>query len=92
MFYIILPSEADRNRLISFLQARSIQAVFHYVPLHTSPMGRKMGHSDGDLPVTENLAARLLRLPCYFELEKSDQDRVVTAIEEYFQPRPKETI
>ena len=87
MFYIILPTADDRNRLIPFLRARNIQAVFHYIPLHTSPMGRKMGHSDGDLPVTEDLALRLLRLPCYFELEKSDQDRVVTAIEEYCQSR-----
>jgi dTDP-4-amino-4,6-dideoxygalactose transaminase len=87
MFYVILPTVDDRNRLIPFLRARNIQAVFHYIPLHTSPMGRKMGHSDGDLPVTEDLAPRLLRLPCYFELEKSDQDRVVTAIEEYFQSR-----
>jgi dTDP-4-amino-4,6-dideoxygalactose transaminase len=91
MFYIILPTRGDRDRLIPFLRARNIQAVFHYVPLHTSPMGRKMGHSDGDLPVTEDLAPRLLRLPCYFELERNDQDRVVTAIEEYFQTRPKET-
>jgi dTDP-4-amino-4,6-dideoxygalactose transaminase len=87
LFYIILPTARDRDRLISFMAARGIQAVFHYIALHTSPMGRKMGHSDGDLPVTEDLAPRLLRLPCYFELEKSDQDRVVTAIEEYFQSR-----
>lgn len=87
MLYIILPTNDDRNRLISFLRDRNIQSVFHYIPLHTSPMGKKMGHKEGDLPVTEDLAHRLLRLPCYFELEKQDQDRVVAAIEEYFQSR-----
>jgi dTDP-4-amino-4,6-dideoxygalactose transaminase len=84
MFYIILPTEDLRDRLINHLRDRDILAVFHYVPLHTSPMGVRMGHRAGDLPVTEDLSSRLLRLPCYFELEVSDQERIVTAVEEFF--------
>jgi dTDP-4-amino-4,6-dideoxygalactose transaminase len=43
-------------------------------------MGRKMGYKEGDFPLTEDLSARLLRLPCYFELTKEDQDRVIGEI------------
>jgi len=79
MFYVLLASEVDRSRVIHGLAKQGIHAVFHYVPLHTSPMGRALGYGPGDLPVTEDLAARLLRLPCYFELSEDDQDRVIDA-------------
>ena len=58
--------------------------MFHYVPLHTSPMGQKMGYGEGDLPVTEDMSERLIRLPCYYELTRDDQDRVIGAIREFF--------
>jgi dTDP-4-amino-4,6-dideoxygalactose transaminase len=79
MFYVLLESEVERSRVISGLEKQGIHAVFHYVPLHTSPMGRRLGYAPGDLPVTEDLAARLLRLPCYFELGEDEQDRVIDA-------------
>lgn len=84
MFYIIVNDGETRNRLLRFLKERGIYAVFHYIPLHSSPMGRRMGYSNGDLPVTEDLSARLLRLPCYFELTKSDQDRIVEEVHRFF--------
>ena len=77
MFYLILPSQAIRDGLIQHLKSKNIHSVFHYIPLHTSPMGRRMGYSEGDLPLTEDLSPRLLRLPCYFDLTESDQQRVV---------------
>ena len=48
---------------MSSLRQDGILAVFHYVPLHTSPMGMTMGYRPGDLPVTEDVSSRLLRLP-----------------------------
>jgi dTDP-4-amino-4,6-dideoxygalactose transaminase len=84
MFYILLESSRTRDALIDHLRDSGIHAVFHYVPLHSSPMGRTVGHSDGDLPVTESISTRMLRLPAYFELERSDQDRVIDAIRSFF--------
>lgn len=83
MFYILLESGAVRAELIEYLESRNIQAVFHYVPLHSSPMGRKVGYSEGGLPITTSLSERLLRLPCYFELTREQQDRVIEAVTAY---------
>ena len=81
MFYVVVPTSRQRDDLIQHLRASNIHAVIHYVPLHSSPMGRRLSAArDLKLPVTEDLSARLLRLPCYFELEPSDQDRVIDAI------------
>ena len=85
LFYLIVETELeDRGRLIAHLKQKGIGAVFHYVPLHTSPMGRKMGYSEGDLPVTEEMSERLIRLPCYYELTREDQDRVIDGVREFF--------
>ena len=83
LFYLLLPSEEARDRLIAHLRSRRILAVFHYVPLHLSPMGRRYGGSEGDCPVTERLSTRLLRLPFYNQLEVSDQNRVIEALLEF---------
>ncbi len=69
-----------RSELIEGLRDRGIGAVFHYVPLHLSPMGRAMGYQDGDLPVTEREHARLLRLPLYPSLVDSDQGRIIDSV------------
>ena len=84
MYYIVLRDLAERTELIAFLKVRKIQAVFHYVPLHTSPMGMRFGGAPGTLPVTEEYADRILRLPCYYELSPADQERVCSALEEFF--------
>jgi len=80
MFYLLLPDGDTRNALMDHLVSRKIHAVFHYIPLHTSPMGQKFGYKNGDLPATESLSERLLRLPCYYELEEHEQDRVIEEI------------
>jgi len=79
MYYLLLPSPAERTRLIAELQGIGIGAIFHYVPLHSSPGGRRFGRSAGELPVTDRVAASLLRLPMYIELG-ADQDTVVDAV------------
>jgi len=84
MFYILLDRQETRAALIEYLKTKGILAVFHYVPLHTSPMGRKFGCKHGMLPVTEDVSERLLRLPFYFELSESDVDSVVSAIYTFF--------
>lgn len=82
MYYLILPSEASRNSLIDALGRQGIHAVFHYVPLHESPMGRAYGDASTSLPVTEDLSRRLVRLPCYFDQTSHEQERVIMAVEE----------
>ena len=87
MFYVILPSVEQRQAMISHLRSQGILGVFHYVPLHLSDMGRKFGSAEGDCPVTEDLSARLLRLPFYNELTESEQSRVVAAVTGFTMPK-----
>jgi dTDP-4-amino-4,6-dideoxygalactose transaminase len=84
LFYIILEDENIRNALMDHLKSNGILAVFHYIPLHLSPIGRAMGYTDGQLPVTESMSARLLRLPFYFELKQEEQMQVVKCIKDFF--------
>jgi dTDP-4-amino-4,6-dideoxygalactose transaminase len=83
MFYVILPTRELRDGLITHLKRKEIQAVFHYVPLHSSPMGRRIGCGGVELPVTDDLSERLVRLPCYFGLTPEDQDRIADEIGRY---------
>ncbi|MFI5460829.1 MAG: DegT/DnrJ/EryC1/StrS family aminotransferase, partial [Isosphaerales bacterium] len=80
LFYIILPHQAARDALINHLRRHQVLAVFHYVPLHSSPMGRTYGYREGDLPVTEDMSRRLVRLPLYYEITLGEQARVVDQI------------
>ena len=85
LFYLLVDTApGDRDRLIAHLKEVDINAVFHYIPLHTSPMGIGMGYKEGDLPVTEDISGRLVRLPCYYELTREDQDRVINEIYRFF--------
>lgn len=65
IYYILLPTGVPRREFIGQLEARDVNAVFHYVPLHDSPAGRRFGRTSGILPVTEDLASRLVRLPLW---------------------------
>ena len=80
LFYLILPSLEARNSLIQHLKSKSILSTFHYMPLHLSDMGRKYGYRLGDLPVTETISDRLLRLPFYNDLTQDEQASVIEAI------------
>jgi len=88
MYYVLLEDEPCRAALIEHLRAQDIHAVFHYVPLHTSAMGKRMGYSAGMLPVTEQVSERLLRLPFYYQLTEAETDRVVASIFEFFGVKP----
>jgi dTDP-4-amino-4,6-dideoxygalactose transaminase len=83
MFYVIMPSFESRQALISHLAALGILAVFHYLPLHLSPMGLRFGGRQGDCPVTEDSADRLLRLPFFTGMSSSEQSQVIDAVREF---------
>jgi dTDP-4-amino-4,6-dideoxygalactose transaminase len=83
MYYLVMPSLEKRQSLISFLKSRGILGVFHYVPLHLSPVGQRMGGRNGDCPVSEQTSERLVRLPFYNNLSQGAQDQVIAAIQQF---------
>lgn len=70
-----------RDKVISELRSYGVEASFHYLPLHSSKMGKKMGYVAQDLPVTEEVCATLIRLPIYPQLKKSEMDYMAAACE-----------
>lgn len=80
LFHLLLPDSPSRARLIEHLKARGILSVFHYLPLHLSPMGRRFGGRPGDCPTSEWASERLLRLPLFHGLSRSDQDEVIEGV------------
>jgi dTDP-4-amino-4,6-dideoxygalactose transaminase len=84
IFYIITGSLEERDKLIGYLKRHNIDAVFHYVPLHSSPAGRRYGRTCGDMEKTDDMSDRLLRLPMYFEMTDEAIDRVVDRMGEFY--------
>jgi dTDP-4-amino-4,6-dideoxygalactose transaminase len=80
MYYLLLPDRARRDRLLDGLAQRDINAVFHYVPLHSSPAGRRLGRAAGTLPVTTDIADRLVRLPLWVGMNEGHIQRVAAAV------------
>jgi len=77
---VLAEDGARRDAVIDHLRADGIHAYFHYSPLHASPAGRRFGRSAGDLPVTTDVAARLVRLPLWAGMRESDVERVAAAV------------
>lgn len=84
IYHLLLEDARTRDALMGRLRSEGILAVFHYLPLHLSPVGRALGYRDGQLPVTESVSGRLLRLPLYAGLTKEDQGRVIAAVKAFF--------
>lgn len=80
MFFIILNSEKEKVYLMNKLNEKGIGTASHYVPLHTSPMGIKLGYKEGDLPITEDISRRLLRLPLYIGLNEKELEYIVDSV------------
>jgi dTDP-4-amino-4,6-dideoxygalactose transaminase len=80
MYYLIVPDNRRRDALIDSLAERGVQAVFHYVPLHSSPAGRRFGRTQGPLRVTNDMSGRLVRLPLWTGMEPEVMDTVVAAV------------
>ncbi|HSR20596.1 MAG TPA: dTDP-4-amino-4,6-dideoxygalactose transaminase [Anaerolineales bacterium] len=80
MFYLLMPSLEVRTRLIAHLRQQGIHAVFHYLPLHLSEMGRRFGGRPGDFPVTERASDQIVRLPLHNLLTGREQEEVIEAV------------
>lgn len=81
LYYLLVEDRETRDRLISDLRAGGIQALFHYVPLHSSPAGRRRARPHASLSVTEQLSGRLVRLPLWVGMGEPEIDRVADAVE-----------
>jgi dTDP-4-amino-4,6-dideoxygalactose transaminase len=84
MYYVIVKNNAIRNELLDYLKNNRIGSVFHYVPLHSSEYGRKMGYNSYNLPVTDDLSSRLIRLPMFTGLTKNQIELVVAVLRSFF--------
>lgn len=84
MFYLILENLDARSRLIRHLKEAGILAVFHYVPLHSAPAGKKYARVNGTMAVTEDLSERLVRLPLYHDLKDADILKISAAVKAFF--------
>jgi len=81
LFYLLLPTRAERDEILRGLREAGIEASFHFVPLHSSPYAqRHYGYRPADLPVTEDIAQRLIRLPIYPGLTPEEQERIITVL------------
>ena len=84
MFYIKTRDIEERKELIHYLRQRKINSVFHYIPLHTSPAGKKFGEFVGEDRYTTKESERLLRLPMYYGLEIDNIDYIIKTIEKFY--------
>jgi dTDP-4-amino-4,6-dideoxygalactose transaminase len=80
IYFALVEDASDRGRVLSELRESGIGVTSHFVPLHGTPAGVKYGRTGGPLPVTESVAARIVRLPMHLSLSDADQDRVVEAL------------
>jgi dTDP-4-amino-4,6-dideoxygalactose transaminase len=87
MFYIILSSSEIRTNLINYLSSLGINTVFHYVPLHSSVMGKKFHKDNKVLPVTDRVSECILRLPCFYELTMKEILKITNALTSFIQKK-----
>lgn len=84
MYYIKVKDLKERTNLISFLKERGVGAVFHYIPLHSSPAGKEYGRFHGEDKYTTKESERLLRLPLYYGLKSEDIEYVVSSVKDFY--------
>ena len=84
MFYIKLRDLKQRTAFIQYLRDREISSVFHYVPLHSAPAGRKFGRFNGEDVYTTKESDRLVRLPLYYGMKPEDRERVIDTVHSFF--------
>jgi dTDP-4-amino-4,6-dideoxygalactose transaminase len=88
MFYVLTADLDERTALIAHLRKAGILAVFHYVPLHSSPFARSLGAQQANLPVTDHISQRLLRLPMYYDLSDREVGEIAQCVTEFYGCRP----
>ena len=86
IYHVLVPSSGGRTTVLRLLRDRGVDALFHYVPLHSAPAGRRYGRVSGPLPVTEDLASRLIRLPLWRGMTDADLETVVDTIRDSLTP------
>lgn len=84
MFYIKTKNIEERSKLIAHLNEHEIMAVFHYIPLHSSPAGKKYGRFHGEDNYTTTESERILRLPMYYGLTENECDKIIAAIKSFY--------
>lgn len=84
MYYIKVRDMDEREQLIGYLFEKGIHAVFHYIPLHSAPAGKKYGRFHGEDQYTTRESERLLRLPMYYNMENNDIDYVIDSVYEFY--------
>lgn len=84
LYYLLVDNLKIRNRLMDFLKRRDILTVFHYVPLHSSPAGRKYARYIGNMKVTNGVSDTLLRLPLFYDLTDSEVEYVAKSVGDFF--------
>lgn len=87
IYYILLPSQKERDALREHLSSLGIEACFHYIPLHSSPAGRRFGRAASGMAVTDKTSATLLRLPLFAHLAQKEQQRIIGAIRSFLGER-----
>jgi dTDP-4-amino-4,6-dideoxygalactose transaminase len=81
LYYLLLRDQPERDRVLHEVNAAGVNAVFHYVPLHTAPAGSRFGRAQGTLPVTTSASGRLLRLPLWAGMPEHEVERVIDALQ-----------
>jgi dTDP-4-amino-4,6-dideoxygalactose transaminase len=82
LYYLLVPDRATRDRLLVELEEREVYAVFHYVPLHSAPAGRRYGRTHGTLEVTDDVSGRLVRLPLWAGMTDEQVEHVIASVAE----------
>mgnify|MGYP001762295179 FL=1 len=80
MYYVLLPSSIDRQIVLEGLKKLGIAAMFHYVPLHSSPAGKRFGRVSGEMCNTDQCSSQLIRLPLWVGISYKEQDYVVNSL------------
>jgi len=80
MYYVLIAPGTERQPILDGLKAAGIRAVFHYVPLHSSPAGQRYGRTHGELTMTDRQSDRLIRLPLWVGLDEQEQQHIVDTL------------
>lgn len=87
LFYVITANQQERTELLEYLNAHGVNAVFHYVPLHLSEMGSRLGGRPGQCRVAEDISERLVRLPFFNSMKRDQQDKVIDEVIKFYERR-----
>jgi len=84
IFYTIFETSEIRDKLLEYLKGKGISAVFHYIPLHVSDMGKKLGYKRGDFKISEQYSERLVRLPLFADLKEDEINYIIDTVYKFF--------